>query len=226
MAVIIYGPQGSGKSTQAELVSRQFGLVHFDTGAVLRDVLYDPKNQENPEIQKHRAVNEAGGLNDPEFVLTIVSERIQTMMESGFGVVFSGSPRTMYEAFGTDTVDGLFTLLELGCGKEHVHIFFIALDTSKATQRNEKRFGCPVCKRQYLPTHSSDGEERLCPICSHPLEVRADDTPSSMVKRLEEYRTRTTPIFDDLKKRGYQLHEINGDQKPYEVFSDIKHFLH
>ena len=77
IAVIIYGPPGSGKGTQAQLLAEKFDLIHLDSGRYLREILYNPKFKKNKIIQRERKINEAGKLNTPSWVLKIIGERVE-----------------------------------------------------------------------------------------------------------------------------------------------------
>src|SRR3989344_9696421 len=98
--VIIYGPPGAGKGTQANLIAGKFGMIHFDTGKYLEQFLHNPETKNDPEIKKVKEIFDSGALVTPSFVLKIISEKTKEVAKSGFGIVFSGSPRTFYEAFG------------------------------------------------------------------------------------------------------------------------------
>ena len=91
-AIIIIGPPGSGKGTQAELLAKKFGLVHLDSGAYLEQVVYNPRFKNNKEIQRERKLFETGKLLTPSWVLEIVGGKIKELAKAKMGVVLSGSP--------------------------------------------------------------------------------------------------------------------------------------
>src|SRR3989344_5922357 len=105
--IIVYGPPGAGKWTQANLLAGKLGLIHFDTGKYLEQTVHDPENQNNPEIKKEKEIFDSGKLLTPSFVLKIISQKTKEVSKSSFGIVFSGSPRTLYEAFGDEKNQGL-----------------------------------------------------------------------------------------------------------------------
>src|SRR4030042_4476970 len=100
VSIMIMGPQGSGKGTQAELIAKKVNLVHFDTGQYLRAILYDSASKNDKIIQREHKLNEAGILNTPSWVLKIMIQAVKKIAVLKKGIVFSGSPRTFYEAFG------------------------------------------------------------------------------------------------------------------------------
>ena len=79
IAIIIIGPPGSGKGTQAQLLAEKLNLVHFDSGSYLRQVLYDSKYKKNKIIQAERKLNETGKINTPFWVLKIITDKIKKL---------------------------------------------------------------------------------------------------------------------------------------------------
>lgn len=221
IAVAIYGPPGAGKGTQADLLVTKRGLVHFDTGKRLRAIFADPDSKKNKQIAKEQKLNEAGVLNTPSWVLSIVKQGTAKIAHAGLSIVFSGSPRTLYEAFGDTKTKGLTDELSKQYGKKN--IFFISLNVRPevAKKRNTIRLVCSKCKT------SVSGQVKIkeCPICLGKMERRKDDAPEIYARRITEYSERTLPIIEGLKKKKFTVIDINGEQKPYEVFSDIEKAL-
>jgi len=227
-AIIIFGPQGSGKGTQADLIAKKFDLFHFDTGQYLRNLLYNPALQNNKIIQRERKLVEAGILATPSWVLKIVSDMIKKTAALGQGIVFSGSPRTFYEAFGCDETEklietkklrnkneGVMGVLKKCYGKENIFVFIFNLSLQDSLKRINSRLTCSVCNSPIL-------EQKIklqsCPFCAGKLIKRKDDTEKSIKERLSEYQTRTTPIFKQLKKDKYRIFEIDATPAPYKIF--------
>lgn len=98
IAIIIYGPPGSGKGQQADLLADSLGIVHIDTGKLLRAIFADPVQMKNPVNKREKKINDSGTLNTPSWVVGIVKKNVRIAASLGRGVVFSGSPRTLYEA--------------------------------------------------------------------------------------------------------------------------------
>ena len=95
-AIIIIGPPGSGKGTQAKLLAERLGLIHFDTGQHFEKILYDPKNRNNKEFQHERKNFETGKLFTPSWVLKNEKKAVERIAQAGWGIVFSGSPPTLF----------------------------------------------------------------------------------------------------------------------------------
>lgn len=215
----MYGPPGAGKGTQAELLARSFDFIHFDTGRYLKHLYYkSPLGRTDPAVRRERAIMESGELNTPAFVLTIVSNEAKRVARAGFSIVFSGSPRTSFEAFGDARHKGLLKVLEEGYGKGNIAVVQIAVPPRATRTRNGARYVCRVCGLPRLGTVKS----RHCSLCGGPLYRRRDDAPKVMETRLREYEERTLPIVKRMRKEGYAVVRIDGTAKPYEVFDAIK----
>lgn len=226
-AVILYGPPGGGKGTQSELLVKKLGLINFDTGSYIESVVHDPKNKSNKEIQKEREFFDNGTLNTPSWVLKVVKENVARIADSGFGVVLSGSPRTMYEAFGVaegeKKTEGLLSLLEKKYGKENIVIFELVLPEDSSVNRNAGRLLCSLCRLSVF------GEEyknaKTCPFCGSSLFKRTLDKPDVIKKRLQQYRDRTQPILKELRKRKIKIIKIDATPTPGKVFESISKHL-
>ncbi len=220
-SVAIYGPPGSGKGTQANLLAWTKNYIHFDTGKVLEQSLNDPENLKDPEVKKEKENFDAGRLVDPEFVLRLTAEKSKEIGESGFNIVFSGSPRTMFEAFGDDKNEGLISVLEKSYGKENVSFLFLKIDPQVAIKRNANRKVCSLCATAILYNDSTHHHTE-CPLCGAKLRQRAVDNVDVLQTRIKEYEERTKPIVDELRKRGHDILEVDGTPAPYVVFEEVK----
>ncbi len=220
-AVAIYGPPGSGKGTQANLLAWTKNYIHFDTGKILEQFLNDPENLKDPEIKKEKENFDAGRLVTPEFVLKLTAKKSVEIGESGFNIVFSGSPRTMFEAFGDEKNVGLVAVLEKLYGKENVQFVFLKIDPQIAIKRNANRKVCSLCATAILYNDSTHHHTE-CPLCGAKLRTRAVDNPEVLQTRIKEYEERTKPIVDELKRQGYDIHEVDGTPLPYVVFEQLK----
>ncbi|OGZ04998.1 MAG: hypothetical protein A2762_05145 [Candidatus Lloydbacteria bacterium RIFCSPHIGHO2_01_FULL_54_11] len=216
IAVVIYGLPGSGKGTQASLAAHAYGLVNFDTGHHLESLWYDPKRQKDPLIKRERKLFEEGKLNTPSFVLAEVSKAVRAIAKKGLGVVFSGSPRTMYEA------ERLIPLLVSLYKKKGVFFFFLDVTQKDAIERNSKRRLCAICKAPLLAKYYPSTKPKFCPVCAGPLYKRTLDDKTIIPKRVKEYNERTAPILKYLKKLGYRINKVDGRPEPFKVFQLLK----
>ncbi len=215
--VLIFGTPGAGKGTQANLLAWTRGFYHFDSGKELRSILHDPARQQEKIIQRELKLNNSGVLNTPSWVLGIFKKEARKIGKAGMSIVYSGSPRTMYEAFGDKKVVGLVPFLEKLYGKENLFVFYLDIDPAVAASRNKIRRTCTVCTNPVL----GDAPVTSCPICQGELKTRVDDNPETYKTRYNEYTTRTLPILDELRKQGIVITKINGDQKPPAIFKQI-----
>lgn len=223
-AVVIYGPPGSGKGTQANLLAWTKNYIHFDTGKVLEQSLNDPENLKDAEVKKEKENFDGGRLVTPNFVLGLTAKKTREIGESGFNIVYSGSPRTMFEAFGDEKNEGLVSVLDKLYGKNGVSFLFLKIDPQVAIKRNANRKVCSLCATAILYNDSTHHHTE-CPLCGAKLRTRAVDKPEVLQVRIKEYEDRTKPIVDELKKRGYKINEIDGTPAPYVVFEDVKKSL-
>jgi adenylate kinase len=215
IAVILYGPPGSGKSTQAAMLADRFGLIHFDTGKFLEAEVYDPVRQKEPAIRRERKHFEEGDLMTSNFVYREVSRAVRKLARAGWGIVLSGSPRTLYEA------KRLAPLLEKLYGKKHIFIMILELPKRLSITRNSSRLVCTVCKRPLLAAYYPLRRARHCPYCGGRLYRRTLDVPDVIRVRLREYKEWTTPVFAYLRSRGHSLHRVGGRAAPYKVLHAI-----
>lgn len=218
-AIIIYGPPGSGKGTQANLLASNLGFVHFDTGRYLEKIVHDPANVKNKIIQRERKNFDTGILMTPSWVLEIVTENTKKLAAVNSDIVFSGSPRTMFEAFGDSKHISLIKTLEKLYGKKNIKIIYIDVSAKTSIFRNSHRTVCPVCDASVL--YKKGAMAPHCPICASPVKKRTLDKPEIIKVRLKEYKQRTFPILRGLKKLGYKINFIKGEQPPYKVFKNI-----
>ncbi|MDI6717525.1 MAG: nucleoside monophosphate kinase [Patescibacteria group bacterium] len=227
IAIIIYGVPGSGKGTQAKLLADKFGLFQFDTGDYLRKIFKDLRFKKNKEIQKEKKLNEFGKLNSPEWVLKIVSQKTKELSENGESVVFSGSPRTLFETFGNNKKAGLMKILEKEYGKNNIYIFVLDILEEESIKRNSNRSVCSICKTPLMGQQFrrkvgiKNQQPKICPFCGGKIEHRIDDKKNIITARLKEYQIRTQPIFTELKKKKYKIFHIDGMPSPYKIHEKI-----
>ena len=228
--VMVYGQPGAGKGTQASLLQAVKGFFHFDTGMYLEQVVHDPTSRKNKIIQRERKLFNSGILCTPSWVLDIVSKKAQKLARGGINIVFSGSPRTLFEAFGDPKNKGLIEILEKSYGKKNLHVFYIKVSLETSIWRNSHRLVCstcgaPVLHQKALPSHKATARQgkkaEHCTFCASPLRKRTLDKPETIKLRLKQFEERTYPIFKGLKKQGHKVNVINGEPAPYKVFSSI-----
>ncbi len=216
-AVIIYGPPGSGKGTQAELLARKYNFSHFDTGRYIEALVHDPRSQKDPVIKREKKLFDTGILNTPSWVLKITREITKKINKADLGIIYSGSPRTMFESFGDNKSQGLLALLVNLYGKKNIFVIKLDVKDSTSVKRNSARWVCSVCGLPVLGRFT----HRECAFCGGPLKRRTLDDPKIIKIRLGEYKQRTYPILAKIRKSGFKVLEVNGEPAPYKVHAEI-----
>jgi adenylate kinase len=219
IAIIIFGEPGSGKTTQAKLLAENFNLIHFDTGRFLEGILFDPNRQTEKIIQKEKKIFKSGKLNTPSFVVSEIKKRIIKIWKTGFGIIFSGSPRTLYEA--RKEIPWLLKMF----GKENIFFVELKLKESEALKRNIHRLICKFCGYTLLSQYFKVRNIKNCPVCGGEFYKRVLDNPETLKIRFNEYRTRTRPIFDYLKENGFKIYQIDARPAPYKIFQKIQKII-
>ncbi len=228
-AIVLYGPPGAGKGTLANLLAQNYDLIHFDTGKYLENLLFYTdwskfSKREQLEFKKEKELFEKGILLSPPFVLKVVKRRAERIAKAGWGVIFSGSPRTLFEAFGDKRTLGLIPVLERLYQKKNVLVFQLKVKPQTSINRNLNRLICPVCGQVPLGFYNKILDK--CPICGKKMVKRSVDRSTEVIKvRLKEYQNRTKPILRELKKKGYSINKINGEPLPYLVYQQVLKFL-
>jgi len=208
-AVILIGPPGSGKDTQAELLARELKFVEIKTSKIIEDKLRsaDP----NDAVMNHeKELKESGQLNTSSLVEAWAIEKIKEVGKSGSGLVANGWPRKVTEA------EAEMLVIEKYYSKDSVKVVYITLSEEESVKRNSKR---RVCEKNGHPIQNN--EIMVCPKDDSPIVFRTDDTPETIKKRYQIYIVQTQPVIDFLSKQGYSLITINGEQPIESVHRDI-----
>lgn len=216
-AVVIYGPPGSGKGTQADLLARKYGFIHFDTGRYIESVVHNPALQKSAVIRRERKLFDTGILCTPSWVLKVVREATKKISKAGYSIVYSGSPRTLFEALGDKKNKGLFAELKKLYGGKNINIIRLKVGPKTSIKRNSNRLVCSVCGLPILAASKA----KSCSFCAGPARRRTLDKPEVIKVRLREYEERTLPIVKEAKKLGVKIMEINGEPAPYKVHENI-----
>lgn len=212
-AVLVFGPPGSGKSTQAGLLADTLALEVVDTGRVLRSMFYDPANAGNESVQAERALLESGKLVTPSFVVETLRQHLANLKESGTSCVLGGSPRTMAEA------EGIMPGLVEAYGAGNIFAFLLDVPIDTCRERNVVRALCETCGRAQMATPPATGIPTSCRACGGPVSMRAD--ASAIETRFDEYQNRTVPIFTYLESLGIKLVRIPPALHPGTVHAEI-----
>lgn len=219
--IIIIGPPGGGKGTQATLLSERLSLYYFETSKVIEAKIMNAQASELEEIdgQKYPLTEEKrkweqGELVSPPLVTVWVKNEIKSLFEAQQGIIFAGSPRSLYEA------ENLMPFLKNLYGSENIKIFLIKQGIEESVWRNSHRRLCELMRHPILYLEENK-DLKLCPLDGSKLIKRSLDKPEVIKERFRIYEKQTLPIIDYFKDNGFPVMEINGEQTVAEVFTDI-----
>ncbi len=207
LAIIMLGPPGAGKGTQARMMSDKLKFPHISTGDMLREAL---KNQ--TELgRKAQAYMESGGLVPDELVDAIVAERL-AREDCAKGVILDGYPRTIPQA---ETLQSLFDrdgtrILTMG----------VEVDDRVLLERLSSRWTCPKCGKMFNAALDPSKAGGQCDECRSSLIQRKDDTKEVIAERLQVYHRTTRPLIQHYQRHSSYI-GVNGDGTVDEIFRSI-----
>lgn len=212
MNIILLGPPGAGKGTQAARLEAARGMVQLSTGDMLRQAVA----QGTPTGLKAKAVMEAGELVSDAIVSALIGERLDAIGNAG--VIFDGFPRTRAQA---EALDVLLTER----GRKLDHVIELEVDEDALVERITGRFSCAVCGAPYHDKFKRPAVDGTCDSCgSHEFKRRPDDNEATVRTRLAEYRAKTAPILPYYEARGL-VSRVDGMASVEEVASAIDAIL-
>ena len=203
MDIVMLGPQGSGKGTQAELLSKKLRLPIVAVGKIYRE-----------EIKKKTLLGQKAskyvlnGLLVPEKFTEEILKKELKKNKYKCGAIFDGFPRNLKQLkFFLKRVNIDFVIL-------------IKISQKLSIKRLSARRACPNCGENYNLLTKRPKKDLICDRCGHKLSQRADDYPAAIKKRLKIYNQRTLPLLKYFGQRG-KLIKVNGEQRIEKVFKDI-----
>ena len=195
MNLILLGAPGAGKGTQAELLVQQLDIPSISTGNMLREAMAN-----GSDLGKQVKQYMDGGLLVPdELVLSLLAERV-AQPDCRNGYILDGVPRTLVQAQALDEK-----------GVEIDHVVSLEIDDNVIAGRMTGRRVCTACGASYHITANPPKQEGVCDLCGKELVIRKDDTPETVMKRLEVYHASTEVLKDYYAKQG-KLCLIEGNQ--------------
>ncbi|GAC1384345.1 MAG: adenylate kinase [Herpetosiphon sp.] len=198
MNVILVGPPGAGKGTQAKYIQKRMGLLHIASGDLLRKAMSD----ETALGLEARAYVDRGELVPDKLVISMILERIFEP-DCARGVIFDGFPRTKDQAIA------LADML-----REHNRkidaVVFLNVPRDILLKRIAGRQTCRTCQKVYNLYYFPPRDEDLCDDCGGELYQRSDDNMATARHRLDVYFQQTMPLIEHYRAQGL-LHEIDGN---------------
>ena len=207
--VVLLGPPGGGKGTQAKQLVDEFGLMHYSTGDILREEV-----RRGSEVGlRARAIMEAGELVPDEVLGEIVRGRLRSL-EGTSGCILDGYPRTVAQArFLEEIRDGL-----------SLTIVNIAVDEEQIVKRLSGRRFCPGCGNIYNIYFSPPKVAGRCDRCGTELQRRKDDHEDVIRERLRVYNEQTRPVIDFYREWPTYF-EVDGNREPAAVFGELRRII-
>ncbi|MCG2705787.1 MAG: adenylate kinase [Candidatus Omnitrophica bacterium] len=213
MNLVLLGPPGAGKGTQAKVLSRDLNIPHISTGDMLRDA----GAKESPLGKQVKGYMTKGELVPDELVIDIVKERL-TKNDVASGFILDGFPRTIEQAKILDS-----TLAKIEKKLDTVLYFKTSLEMS--ISRLSGRRVCKACGANFHVTNIPPKKIGVCDYCGGELYQRKDDSEETVRRRWSVYTEETTPLVDYYKKSGL-LEEVSGDLDVTELNVMLKALFH
>ena len=207
--VVLIGPPGAGKGTQAGTVARLVGIAHVASGDLLRELV----KSDSDVARRVKAYMDAGNLVPDELTLSIVMTRL-SQPDAQKGFVLDGFPRTVAQAEALDarlTADGR----QLGC------VIDLVVPEDVLLARLSGRWLCENCHASYHVVFSPPKQAGICDRCGGTLYQRADDTLETAKRRLAVYEQDTRPVLEYYRAAG-RLVDVPGDRPVAEVTEALR----
>jgi adenylate kinase len=212
MDIILLGPPGAGKGTQAARLTASRGMVQLSTGDMLRGAVA----QGTAIGLQAKKVMEAGELVSDEIVSALIGERLDAIGERG--AIFDGYPRTRAQA---ESLDDLLAQR----GRKLDHVVELEVDEEALVERITGRFSCANCGSPYHDQHRLPKVEGICDVCgSDQFRRRPDDNEQTVRTRMAEYRAKTAPILPYYQERGL-VRRVDGMAPVDDVTASIDAIL-
>ena len=212
MQVILLGPPGVGKGTQAARIASEFGIAHISTGDMFREAV-----AAGTELGKTaREYMAAGALVPDEIVIGMVEERLGRP-DTQRGFLLDGFPRTIPQA------EALERLLEK-LGRPVTAVVDLVADEELLISRLSGRRVCASCGATYHVENSPPRVEGVCDLCGGEVRQREDDRPEAIRERLREYSSKTAALTEHYSRAGL-LESVDASGTPQEVFDLVREAL-
>jgi len=208
MRIVLLGPPGAGKGTQAIRIAAKYAVPHISTGDIFRANV----KEGTPLGKKAKEYMDKGLLVPDELVCDLVEDRV-SKEDCANGYLLDGFPRTVFQA---EHFDAFLN----GKGEELDHVVDIEVAEDVLLPRMIGRRVCRNCGKPYHIVYTPPKVEGVCDVCGGEVYQRADDTEETVKNRFKVYQDQTAPLIDYYKNSG-KLAPIDGGRTQDEVFAEI-----
>lgn len=211
--IILLGPPGAGKGTQASRLEDEHGMVQLSTGDMLRAAV----KAGTPIGLQAKAVMDAGELVSDAIVSGLIGERLDALGPD-VSVIFDGYPRTAAQAAALDTILS-------DRGRKLDHVIELRVEEDALVDRITGRFSCAKCGAGYHDRYKLPKVENVCDVCgSDEFKRRPDDNEETVRTRMAEYRAKTAPILPFYEEKGL-VRRVDGMASVEQVAAAIDAIL-
>ncbi len=211
MNIVLLGPPGAGKGTQAKKIQEYYCLPHISTGDMLRENI----NNNTSLGVKAKSYMSRGELVPDELLITIIKDRL-SKKDCSAGFLLDGYPRTIPQA------DALQMILTESSRKLDA-VLNISVNDEELIKRLSGRRMC-ACGASYHMVFNPPKDDEICDLCKRKLYQRDDDKPDAIRNRLIVYKNQTQPLIEYYSKKGI-LRTVDGGRDISGIFEDIKMIL-
>lgn len=225
LVIIVMGPGGSGKGTQAELLAEKFNFYHLEPSAIIEANLANAKKGDfviadgkRYYLLDEKKLRESGKLNSSPVINLWMQAKIKELAKEGKGIVTSGYPRDVEQERGA------IPIFKKLYGAKNIKVILLEISEKEVMWRSSLRRTCALMRHPILYTKETKNL-RKCPFDGSKLLIRKDDTPEVIKTRLKVYKKETLPLIDVFKKEKITVIKINGSPPPAVVFENILNAL-
>ncbi len=212
MDLVLFGPPGAGKGTQAQFIVERHKIPQISTGDMLRAAV----KAQTPLGIKAKSIMDSGGLVSDDVVLGIVQERL-AQADCSKGFILDGFPRTIPQAVSLNDILA-------GLGRKIDHVISLDVDNAEIIQRLSGRRACSACGKGYHVSYDPPKSEGVCDVCGGALIQREDDRESTVKNRLDVYDRQTAPLKEYYEQAGLLRH-IDGRAPIRDIQQQIDNLL-
>lgn len=207
--IVLLGPPGAGKGTQAKMISEKLDIPHISTGDILRESV----KKDTPLSREVKQVMEKGELVSDSLLEQIIKERLNER-DCDKGFLLDGYPRNLSQS---ETLKAILSERNIF---DDVVALEISVSDDEIVQRLKNRRSCPNCGMVYNLVSNPPKKDDICDNCSHQLVLRDDDKEETVRQRLLVYHQKTEPVIVFFEKFN-KLLKVNGNGTPEKILEEV-----